>query len=94
MSLSKEQLEELENLAYKLVPIQIMAVILEVDELSFREELALKGSDAYNAYFRGYGKLLVEQRESIIRAAKNGSTPAQEMVAKMITAFDNELPIQ
>ena len=97
MSLNKEQINcfdraELEDLAYNLVPIETMAVILEVDEMTLRNAIAEVGSDAWKAFHRGYGKQLVEQRKALIKAAKNGSNPAQEALAKITAQFTNDIP--
>lgn len=92
MNLTTEQLSELENLAYKLIEIPLMAVILEVDELTLRDALRVPESSEYKAYYKGYGKQLLELRESIIRSAKNGSNPAQEQLMRIMQRFEADKP--
>ena len=92
MSLSTEQLKELENLAYNLIEVPIMAVILECDELTLTDDLRNPCTEEYKAYYRGYGRQLLELRESIIRSAKNGSNPAQEQLMRIMQRFEAQKP--
>lgn len=90
--MTTEQLKELEELSYNLVEIKLIAVILDVPEIKLREALSIPQTEAYKAFYRGYGKQILEQRKAILKAAGNGSNPAQEAVAKFIQRFAADLP--
>ncbi len=91
MNLTKEQLEALESMGYTLLSPEMAAIKLEVDELSLRDELQRIGSAARRAYYKGYIRQLIETRNAIIKAAHNGSNPAQQEILKMITRLQNQL---
>lgn len=88
--MSKEQLEALEDFAYNLIPISVMAIMMEVDELDLRAAIDMVGSPERNAYYRGYGRMLLELRKSIIRSAQNGSNPAQVELLQFLREFEND----
>jgi len=87
MNLSKEQIEALEDFSYNLIPINIMAVMLEVDAYDLRQTIETAGSEAHKAYYRGYGRMLLETRKSIIHSAQNGSNPAQMALLDFLRQF-------
>lgn len=91
MNLTKEQREQLEEMAYNLVTPELAATNLEVDELEFMTELRTVGSEVRRAYYRGYIRQLTETRQAIIKAAHNGSNPAQLEILKMIRHATNAL---
>ena len=90
MSLSKEQLKALEDFAYNLIPIDFMAIMMEVDELDLREAINDRKSEEHNAYYKGYGRMMLETRKSIIRSAQNGSNPAQTALLQFMREFQND----
>lgn len=92
MNLTTEQLNELEDMAYKLIDLSVMAVVLEVAELDLDAAIRDKSSEEYKAYYKGFGRQLIEQRASLIRSASNGSNPAQEALAKITESFVNSMP--
>lgn len=92
MNLTKEQLSGLEDFAYNLIPINVMAVLMEVDALELRSDIETAGSKAHVAYYKGYGKMLMETRKSIIRSAQNGSNPAQMALLEFIRQFEADNP--
>ena len=69
MNLTKEQLDRVKDLAYRTMTSRVIANALEVDEVDFVDEVCTPGTPARQAY--------LETRESIIKAARNGSNPAQ-----------------
>ncbi len=93
MNLRKEQIEAIEDFAYNLIPIPIIAVMIEVDELGLREAIGEYDSEARRAYYKGYGRMLMETRKSIIRSAQNGSNPAQMELLQFIREFENDMKL-
>ena len=91
MNLTKEQIEALEDFAYNVIPIPIIAAMMEEDELELREAIGEYGSKARRAYYRGYGRMLMETRKGIIRSAQNGSNPAQVELLQFIREFENDM---
>lgn len=91
MNLSREQLEQLELMGRNLISPEMAAINLEVDELEFLTELHTVGSDVRRAYYRGYIKQIIETRQALIKAAHNGSNPAQMELLKMMNRLQNEL---
>lgn len=92
MNLSKDHLSALEDFAYNLIPINIMAVMMEVDAMDLRTEIEDPVSEAHIAYYKGYGRMLMETRKSIIRSAQNGSNPAQMALLDFIRQFEADNP--
>ena len=66
MSLTQEQREEIEKMAYRLIPPGMIAINIGVDETDYR----------------GHLSQMVEVREAIIKSAINGSNPAQQELIK------------
>lgn len=91
MNLTKEQREQLELMGYTLIPPQLAAINLEVDELEFLMELKTVGSEVRQAYYRGYLRQLVETRQAIVKAAHNGSNPAQVELLKLINRMQQAI---
>lgn len=91
MNLTKEQREQLEKMGYTLIPPQLAAINLEVDELEFLMELKTVGSEVRQAYYRGYLRQLVETRQAIVKAAHNGSNPAQVELLKLINRMQQAI---
>lgn len=84
MHLSAEQLEIIEQMGYRLFTSAMVAINIEADEDEFAEEINIPGTDARIAYYRGVIRQEMELREAIIKAAGNGSNPAQEQLLKML----------
>lgn len=91
MSLTTEQSKELEQMAYLLIPIELIAFNMEIPLLAFREELQNSSSDIYHAFYKGYLKQKIELHNGIITASRNGSNPAQEQVRLMLQKLESEL---
>ncbi|MBR1787647.1 MAG: hypothetical protein IJ762_04205 [Bacteroidaceae bacterium] len=87
MNLSTEQLKALEDFAYNLIPINLMAIMMEVDAIDLRQDIEKSDTDAHRAYYKGYGRMLLETRQSIIRSAHNGSNPAQMALLGFLRQF-------
>ena len=78
MSLTQEQREEVEKMAYRLIPPGMIAINIGVDETDFLVELRTPGTEVRTAFYRGHLRQMVEVREAII----NGSNPAQQELIK------------
>ena len=91
MNLSTEQLKAIEDLAYRLISPEMVAISLELDELDFIHAIRTPGSSARNAYYKGYLQQTVEVREGIIKTAKNGSNPAQVELLKFLKDINQHL---
>lgn len=91
MNLTKEQLEEVEQMGYMLLNPDMAALNLEVDELEFITEVQTVGSEVRRAYYRGYLRQVIETRQAITKAAHNGSNPAQIELLKLINRLQNAL---
>ncbi len=88
--LSKEKLQELEELAAIHLTIKEIALILQVDTLELSTAIFRSGQTAeHKAYHRGKLAEEVEVRKAIFKAAKDGSGPAQTLAIKIID--DNKL---
>ncbi len=91
MNLNPEQLEQVYQMAYRLVPPDLIAINLEVDTFDFKSDLDNPGSQIHKAFYGGYLKQLVETREALIKSAHNGSNPAQIELIKFIRDIDTKL---
>ena len=84
MSLNEQQLNEVEEMAYRLISPGMIAINIGTDELEFLNEMRTPGTQVRNAFYRGYIRQLVELRSSIIKSALNGSNPAQQELVKFV----------
>lgn len=91
MSLTKEQLEALEDYAYNLITLDLVAIMMEVDVIDLRAAIEDDSTEEHRAYYRGYGRMLLETRKSIIRSAQNGSNPALVELLQLLREFENSL---
>ncbi|MGL4852748.1 MAG: hypothetical protein ACRC3Z_08920 [Phocaeicola sp.] len=91
MNLTADQLKSVEELAYRLIAPELVAINLGVDELDFIHAIRTPGTDARNAYYRGYLQQTIEVREGIIKTAKNGSNPAQVELLKFLNDVNQHL---
>lgn len=84
MHLSEEQLEIVEQMGYRLFTPEMVAINIEENEDDFCEQIDIPGTPARKAYFKGVIRQEMELREAIIKAAGNGSNPAQEQLLKLL----------
>lgn len=92
MNLTEQQLKSLQEMSYLLIDIELIAVNLEVDELTLRDAISQKGSPEYIHYYRGYCLQLIELRQSLVRSAQNGSNPAQEQMLQFLARVTANMP--
>lgn len=91
MNLTKVQLDAIEEMAYRLITPDLVAINLGVDELDLIHAIRTPGHEIRQAYYSGYLKQSLEVRESVIKMAKNGSNPAQMELLKFLTDVNNHL---
>ena len=89
-NLTKEQSDALEEMAYCLIPLPLIAINLEIEEYELKE-LLQQPSPVRTAYYRGYIRQKMEVQRSIIKAAQNGSNPALVQLLKMLHDISNQL---
>ena len=82
MNLTQQQSDEIEKMAYRLIPPGLIAINIGVDETDFTQELRTPGTEIRAAVYRGHLRQMVEIREAIIKSAVNGSNPAQQELIK------------
>lgn len=82
MSLTQQQSDEIEKMAYRLIPPGLIAINIGMDETDFIQELRTPGTEIRTAFYRGHLRQMVEVREAIIKSAVNGSNPAQQELIK------------
>lgn len=91
MNLTQQQLDEIEKMAYRLIPPGMIAINIGVDETDFLAELRTPGTDIRTAFYRGHLRQMVEVREAIIKSAINGSNPAQQELIKFFKSQQHYL---
>lgn len=84
MHLSEERLEVIEQMGYRLFTPDMIAINIEVDEDDFCAQIEIPGTTARKAYYKGLIRQEMELRDAIIKAAGNGSNPAQEQLLKLL----------
>lgn len=84
MNLTEDQLRQVKELAYRTIPPRMIAISAEVDELEFIESISTPGTPARRAFMAGMLQQMVETREAVIKAAHNGSNPAQSELLKFL----------
>jgi hypothetical protein len=80
MNLSDEQLQKVEEYASCFLPWQQIAILLELNESEFKEELINKGSPIYKHYFKGKTVSAFEINKNMVRLAKLGSPQAELLI--------------
>jgi hypothetical protein len=83
MFLNPEQLEQVTEMAYRYFAPPQIAINLELDETDFIEAIRIEGTDIRKAYYKGFIQQQMELRDALIKAAHNGSNPAQEQLLKL-----------
>lgn len=91
MNLNEEQLKSVEMLAYRLFTPSMVAIAVGVDELDFVADVRIPGTPARIAFYKGYLQQQVETREAIIKAARNGSNPAQIELLKFFKQMNQAI---
>lgn len=84
MTLTTDQLAELESMASFFFNYEEIAIVLDVDTADLEDELLDETSPIYRAYQRGKLKSKMELRKSILTLAKQGSSPAQTLALRIL----------
>lgn len=91
-SLTKAELEFVEEMGYLLFSPRLIAINMELDEEEFVQQVNdLNGNSIRSAFYKGYIRQLTELKRSIIKAAGNGSNPAQEQLLYELKRLNNLL---
>lgn len=90
MNLTKEQLETVEQMAYRLFTPDMIALNLDVPEIDFKTALQ-STSPCRTAFYRGVIRQEMELREALIKATQNGSNPALVELMKLLKQQRNAL---
>lgn len=88
---SEEQLNQIEEMAYLLISPSLIAVNLGMMEADLRYHLKDETSPVYQAFYKGLLRQKMELHRSIIKAAGNGSNPAQEQLKAMVRAIETDI---
>lgn len=91
MNLNEEQLKAVEDLAYRLITLSLIAINIDVDETDFIHEVRTPGTMAREAFYKGYLRQMIETRDALIKSAKNGSNPAQLELLHFIKDLNSSL---
>lgn len=91
MHLNEEQLKVIEEMSYRCFSPDLIAINIEVDEVVFSEEITIPGTNVRKAFYTGLIRQQNELREAMIKAAHNGSNPAQEQIIKMLNQLQLHL---
>lgn len=92
MQYTNEQLSKIEELASNLMPIDYIAILADIDEDLFRQEIENKNSPAGKSYRLGKAKTMLEIQQQEICLAKLASPAAVENVTRYITEMETKEP--
>jgi hypothetical protein len=84
MEISQSVLEEVERLAGLFMTPKSIAIIIEMDYDDFMDALDDSSSVIHKHYYKGAYLGEATLRQSIIKLANQGSSPAQEMARKYV----------
>ena len=86
--LSDEELQLLEELAAVFFTERQCAIVLEQDEKTFISAANSAISPIYKCYHKGRLKAIYEVRKNAFAMARNGSSPAQSFVEKLLQDYE------
>jgi hypothetical protein len=84
MEITQSVLEEIEHLAGLFMTPKAISLIIEMDCDDFMEALDDDSSMIHKHYYKGAYIAEATLRQSIIKLANQGSSPAQEMARKYV----------
>lgn len=88
IELSEKQLAELEQMAGLMLPLEDIAICMGVSLPDLVDQIARENSPASIAFRRGSLTTEIKLRNSIIRLANQGSSPAQTLAMKLQDQFN------
>lgn len=77
-------IDKLKSFASDLLPVDLIAVLLDVDVLDLQTSIADRGSDVSRAYYKGQAETIAAIRRQEVELAKAGSPMAVENVNEYI----------
>jgi hypothetical protein len=80
MNFSEDQLALIEDYAACFMTWQQIAILLDVDEHKFKDELGDRNSPAWKRYSKGKTRTAYEINKNLVRLAKLGSPQADILV--------------
>lgn len=83
-SLTKEQLDTVREMAARLMHPSLIAIAVDMPEVTFTLSLKDPSTELYKAYYEGFIQSKMNLQEAIIKSALNGSTPSQTEMKKYI----------
>ncbi|HRH57412.1 MAG TPA: hypothetical protein PLS10_07155 [Chitinophagales bacterium] len=92
MQLSEEQLKEVEEYAALLFTPSEIAIILEVNEIGFIEELKNNESGVYKAFYKGILTTQIKLRNTELKFALKGNQTCLDRFEALITKLNKILP--
>lgn len=84
MEITPSVLEEIEKLAGLFLSPKAIAIIIQMDYDDFVDALDDESTEIHKRYYKGSYEAEATLRQSIIKLANQGSSPAQEMVRKYV----------
>ncbi len=91
MELTNEQLEEITKVASCAYSPRQVAFILGISPAAFSEMVRDEDSAASIAYFKGFFSSEMSVRESVLKLARDGSSPAQSTSIELFKHARKEL---
>lgn len=91
MNLTKEQLDQVRDMAERLISPELIAKALHIDVDVFRALCNDEEEPLHHAYYEGFIQSKIRLNEAIIKSAFNGSNPSQLEMKKLITESENFL---
>lgn len=91
MNLTAEQLDQVREMAARLIHPELIARAIGIEPYLFRVLCEDSNEDLHKSYYEGFIQAKIELHESIIKSAKNGSNPSQIEMKKLITESEQYL---
>jgi len=88
LNLTDDQLSMLEDMGSVFFTHKQCAIVLQVPIDVLQSEMLDDHSAAYQAYERGRLQTLLEVRKNAVAMARNGSSPAQNLIEKMLSDYE------
>ncbi len=89
--ISDDLLETVENMAFRLFSPSLIAINIGMPEYEFNERMKDPSDPIRQAFYKGYILQQSLLRESLIKAAQNGSNPAQLELIKILNDVNNKI---
>lgn len=91
MDYSTDLLKRISELAEQLTPAPEIAVLLDIDEVTFFDDIITTGHEARRAYLKGFAKTANEIRKRNLDLAAAGSPAADEALRSYLRRMMAEL---